>query len=128
MVETANRRIMVVDDDPAIRDSMKALLGSAGLDASVFCSVEEMLGASDLLNHHCLLLDINMLGIDGIEGAQILARKHESIPVILMTGHAELADKARSMDTGAFAVFEKPLSDELLLDAVARAISERFLK
>lgn len=115
-----------MDDDPANRDSMKALLESAGLDASVFCSAEEMLGASDLHKHNCLLLDINLPGMDGIEAAQILANKCADIPVILITGHAELAAKAQSVNTGAFAVFEKPLNDRLLLDAVARAVSHQI--
>jgi FixJ family two-component response regulator len=126
MDEITNRRIIVVDDDPANRDSMKALLESAGLDANVFCSAEEMLGASDLHDHNCLLLDINLPGVDGIEATKILARKSVDIPVILITGHAELADKARSGNTGAIAVFEKPLNDQVLLDTVARAVSKRF--
>jgi FixJ family two-component response regulator len=125
MVSLSRARIIIVDDDPANRDSMKELLESAGLDARLFCSAEQMLGAPDLHDHNCLLLDINLPGMDGLEAAEKLASKCLNIPVIFVTGHADLAVKARSANSGAFAVFEKPLNDQLLLDAVARAVSAR---
>lgn len=122
MGELTGRLIAVVDDDSAIRDSMKELLESAGLRACVLDSAEELLANLDEIGCDCIVLDINLSGMDGIEAAGILARHPKSPRVILMTGHTELVMKARSAEIGAFAVFEKPLNGEVLLDTVRRAV------
>ncbi len=115
-------RVFVVEDDPAVRDSLAALLDSAGHKARSFATASDFLRISRTIREGCLLLDICLPDMDAFEVLQKLTAEGARLPVILITGHGHLARKARAQQVGAFAVFEKPVNDCELLEAVERAL------
>jgi two-component system response regulator FixJ len=115
--------ICVVDDDEAVRDSLCALLESAGHAARVFGSAKEFLGARETLTCVCLIADIRMPDMDGLTLQEELTRLHAGIPVVIVTGHGDVALAVRAMKAGAVDFIEKPFDDETLLGAANRALA-----
>lgn len=115
-------RIFVVDDDEAIRDSLQLLLQSAGFPRiAVYASAREFLAEAKPGPGECLLLDVRMPDMDGLELQEEMNRRGLALPVIVMTGHGDVPIAVRAMKAGASDFLEKPFSDELLLDCVRRA-------
>lgn len=114
--------VFIVDDDDAVRDSLKEVLGLFGFGTQTFVSGQEALDGADTFGSGCLLMDIRLPDLDGISVLEQLRSRGVSIPVVLMTGHDDLAGKARSPRIGAFAVLEKPLSDKVLRETIERAL------
>lgn len=115
-------RIYIVDDDPAIRDSLLLLLQSAGFaNVVAYASAREFLARAVPTVGECLLLDVRMPDMDGLELQQELNRRGIRLPVIVMTGHGDVPIAVRAMKAGASDFIEKPFSDDLLLDCVRRA-------
>ena len=119
---SAKGMVVVIDDDEAIRDSMAALLASAGFLVKTYDSGSEFLKSPDRSAGTCLVIDCQMPGVDGFELIDRLASEGEPAPVILMTGNCGPSIRSRAHSTGALAVLEKPFSEELLLDAIRRAL------
>jgi two-component system response regulator FixJ len=116
--------VMVVDDDSGVRNAMRALLKSVGINALLFSSAQEFLTAHDPLQPGCLLLDIRMPGMSGMELQQELNLRGAVIPVIFMSGHADIPMAVEAMQHGAFDFLQKPFRDQDLLDRIQRAIAK----
>jgi FixJ family two-component response regulator len=114
-------RIAIVDDDASVRGAIRALLRSAGFDAEVFASAEELLGSGRLAATTCLILDIRMPGMSGIELQERLLASGHKIPIIFITAHADDDERARALERGAIDCLQKPFDDEALFDAIAKA-------
>lgn len=114
--------VFVVDDDPGMRKSVSLLLKSAHLEAETFASAREFLGAFDPQREGCLILDLRMPEISGIELQEELLRIGSSLPIIVVSGHASVSTAVRSMKLGSFEFLEKPYSPEILLERVSAAL------
>ncbi|HTW28952.1 MAG TPA: response regulator FixJ [Acetobacteraceae bacterium] len=115
--------IHIVDDDDAIRDSLRVLLEAAGFHVRTHADPAEFLGAAPGCSG-CVLTDLRMPGMDGLELQQRLAERRIDLPVIVMTGQGDIPLAVRAMKAGAVDFLEKPFGDEALLDAVRRAVAE----
>jgi FixJ family two-component response regulator len=115
---------MVVDDDSGVRNAMRSLLKSVGLNASLFASAQEFLAAYDPNQPGCLLLDIRMPGMSGMDLQQELNLRGAVVPVIFMSGHADIPMAVEAMQHGAFDFLQKPFRDQELLDRIQRAIAQ----
>jgi two-component system response regulator FixJ len=114
--------VFVVDDDPAVRDSLHWLLQSVDLAVETYATGEEFLQVYDPARPGCLVLDVRMPGMGGLRLQEELAARRIALPVIILTGYAEVQTAVRALKTGAFDFIEKPYSDEVLLDRIHRAI------
>jgi two-component system, LuxR family, response regulator FixJ len=115
--------VHVVDDDVAIRDSLQVLLESSCFAVRTYASASAFLAAATSLGG-CVLTDVRMPEIDGLELQLRLAQQDLRLPVIVMTGQADIPIAVRAMKAGAVDFLEKPFSDEQLLEAVRRALEE----
>ncbi len=116
--------IIIVDDDEAIRDSLALLLESAGFARiSAYASARTFLDEGVAQAGACLILDIRMPEMNGLELLEELGRRGIRIPVIIMTGHGDVPIAVRAMKAGAFDFIEKPFADDLLLDSLRRALA-----
>ena len=118
-----NPVVMVVDDDSGVRNAMRALLKSVGLNAVLYSSAQEFLGAYDPYQPGCLLLDIRMPGMSGMDLQQELNLRGAVVPVIFMSGHADIPMAVEAMQHGAFDFLQKPFRDQELLDRVQKALA-----
>ena len=116
--------VFVVDDDPALRRSLSYLIESVGLEVETFAGGEAFLDACDPDRPGVLVLDLRMPGIGGLDVQRELKQRGIDIPIILLTGHAEVSTAVRSLKEGAFDFIEKPFSDQVLLDSIQAAIRE----
>jgi two-component system response regulator FixJ len=114
--------IFVVDDDAAIRDSLRMMLETAGYTVRDFASAQSFLSDLDL-GGGCLIVDIRMPGMGGLELQEELVRRKASIPVIVMTGHADVPLAVRAMRAGAIDFVEKPFDQERMLQSVSDALA-----
>jgi len=117
-----NPVIMVVDDDAGVRNAMRSLLKSVGLECALYASAQEFLVAYQPSQPGCLLLDIRMPGMSGLELQQQLNLRGAVIPVIFMTGHGDIPMAVEAMQHGAFDFLQKPFRDQDLLDRIQKAI------
>jgi FixJ family two-component response regulator len=114
--------IAIVDDDAAIREAVESLLRSVGLRAAVFASAEDFWHAGPLQATACLIVDVRMPRMSGLELQQRLAMADCPMPIIFITAHSDEATRARALRAGAVAFLAKPFSDEVLLRAVHAAL------
>jgi FixJ family two-component response regulator len=114
--------VSVVDDDESVRESLPDLLREFGFDASAFSSAEEFLSSGTLGQTKCLLLDIAMPGMSGLDLQQELRRRRESIPIIFITGQKDEVSREQAFQQGAVQFLYKPFSDTALLDALNSAV------
>jgi FixJ family two-component response regulator len=116
--------ISVVDDDNSVRESLQSLMRSVGLGVKVFASAEEFLNWDHLQDTDCLILDVRLSGMSGIELQRHLMASHYEIPIIFMTAHASEEEvRSLALRNGAVAYLAKPLSEESLLSAVQSALN-----
>lgn len=116
--------VFVVDDDEGARTSVRALVRSMGIQVETFPSAEAFLAAFDRTSRGCLVTDVRMLGMSGIELQEKLAADGITLPVIIITAHAETPLTVRAVKTGAVTVLEKPCRDYELYDAIRDALSQ----
>jgi FixJ family two-component response regulator len=114
--------VFVVDDDRAMRDSLRWLLESVGLSVRTYATAAEFLDDHDPAQPGCLVLDVRMPGMSGLDLQTELAQRGAELPTIVVTGHAEVAMAVRAVKAGAIDFIEKPFSDQLLLDRVRQAL------
>ena len=119
-----NRTIYVVDDDEAMRDALSALLRSAGLSVVTYDSAAGFLDAFDPDLAGCLLLDVRMPGMSGLDLQRHLGDRHGDLPILLISGHADVPMAVEAMKRGAVDFIEKPIQSDVLLDRV-RACLEK---
>jgi two-component system response regulator FixJ len=116
--------VHVIDDDQAMRDSLDFLLGVQGYNVAVYSSAAEFLAAlPGLPAQDCVLSDISMPGMSGIELVRQLKERGAKLPVILMTGHADVPMAVEAMKAGVSDFIEKPFAQEVLLDAINTALT-----
>jgi two-component system, LuxR family, response regulator FixJ len=116
-----DEHVFVVDDDADIRDSMQLLLEVAGLKVRSFASALDFLDDEEP-KQGCVIADIRMPDMSGLELQEELRRRHIELPVIIMTGHGDVPLAVRAMKGGAIDFLEKPFDDELMLASVRRAL------
>lgn len=114
--------VFVVDDDSSVRTSIRRLLGSVGLTCETFASATEFLARLERNLTGCILLDVRMPGPSGLELQQMLNARGYDLPIIFVTGYADVPVTVRAMKAGAMEVLTKPFEDQALLDAVAQAL------
>src|SRR5690349_23366121 len=117
-----NPVVMVVDDDSGVRNAMRILLKSVGIEATLYASAQEFLAAYQPSQPGCLVLDIRMPGMSGLELQQQLNLRGAVVPVIFMTGHGDIPMAVEAMQHGAFDFLQKPFRDQDLLDRIQRAL------
>jgi two-component system, LuxR family, response regulator FixJ len=115
--------VFVVDDDDAVRNSLRLLLKSAGLAAEISASAAEFLAAYDPVQPGCVILDVRMPGMSGLEMQHELTMRGATIPVIFITGHGDIPMAVEAMQHGAFDFLQKPFRDSDLLERVQRALA-----
>jgi FixJ family two-component response regulator len=115
--------ISVVDDDDAVRESLRALLRSVKFMVEVFASAEEFLRSDRARETDCLILDVRMPGMSGLELQRHLVASHAEMPIIFITAHGDEELRLRALNGGAVDYLLKPFSEEALLTAVQTALS-----
>jgi FixJ family two-component response regulator len=116
--------VFIVDDNPAVRDAIRWLVQQVGLNAKTYASAQEFLAAFRSDMRGCLVLDIRMPGLSGIELQEKLAQNGVHLPVIIVTGHGDVPITVRAMKAGAFEFLQKPFNDQALLDAIQAALDK----
>ncbi len=114
--------VFIVDDDPAARGSMAALVSSHGLPVKSYASAEEFLSAYDPAERGCLITDVRMPGLSGMELQERLAALGANLPVIIITGFADIPLAVRAMQAGAVTFLEKPCADKDLWQSLQTAL------
>jgi two-component system, LuxR family, response regulator FixJ len=117
-------KVYVIDDDEAMRDSLDFLLGSADFSVTLFESAEHFLGALAGVDFGCVVSDVRMPGIDGLELLKRLKASHNSFPVLIMTGHGDVPLAVEAMKLGAVDFLEKPFEDERLIGMIDVALKQ----
>lgn len=119
---TAESTVFVVDDDPTLRESLCFLLQSMKMRVRAFASAREFLDACDPAQPGCLLLDVRMPEISGLQLQEMMAARGLRLPVIVITGHGDVAMAVRAMKQGAHDFLEKPFNDQALLERVQQCL------
>ncbi|MBX3693644.1 MAG: response regulator transcription factor [Steroidobacteraceae bacterium] len=114
--------VFVIDDDDAVRSSLRLLFKSWGLDAVLAASADEFLAGYDVEHPGCVVLDVRMPGMSGLELQQRLNTLGATIPIIFITGHGDVPMAVEAMQAGAFDFLQKPFRDDDLLERVRRAL------
>ncbi len=114
--------VFVVDDDAPVRDSLSLLISLKGLRASVFASADDFLKVYDPEWRGCLLTDLQMPGIGGLELQSILRERSIALPVVVLTAHGDVVNTRMALKNGAVDFLEKPVDDDVLVDVLQNAI------
>ena len=120
----ARPTIFVVDDDSAVRDALKLLLRSVGQAVETFGSGQEFIEAYSEDRPGCLVLDIRMPGMSGLELQQKLNERHSILPIIFITGHGDVPMAVEAMQAGAVDFIQKPFRDQDLIDRINQALEK----
>jgi len=116
--------VHVVDDNAAVRDAICWLVEQVGLEGRPYASAQEFLAQCDSSTRGCLVLDIRMPGMSGLELQDRLRSGFSHLPVIIVTGHGDVPITVRAMKAGAYEFLQKPFNDQDLIDAVQGALTE----
>jgi FixJ family two-component response regulator len=123
-VEEAQSIVFIVDDDPSVSRSISRLLGAMGFQFEIFASAEEFLASAPYQGVGCLVLDVRMPGLSGMDLQEALAKAECSIPIIFITGHGSIPMGITAMKRGAVDFLPKPFDDKELLEAVKKALAQ----
>ncbi len=118
----ADAVVFVVDDDPSVREAIKSLMGSVALAVETFASAQEFLRSKRPDVPSCLVLDVRMRGLSGLDLQEEMAKSNLQIPIIFISGHGDIAMSVRAMKAGAVEFLTKPFRDQDLLDAIQQAL------
>jgi FixJ family two-component response regulator len=116
--------VFIVDDDPSVRKSLGRLLTVSDFKVKTFASAQEFLQSVSLDTPACLILDVRLPGLDGLELQKILTEQGSTLPIVFITGHGDIPMSVRAMKAGAVDFLAKPFSEEDLLNAVKQAIDK----
>lgn len=116
--------VFIVDDDISVREAIKRMLHSVGLGAETFESTREFLNRAPSPGPNCLVLDVRLPGVSGIEFQNELSKANIDIPVVFITGFGDIPMSVRAMKAGAIEFLTKPFRDQDLLDAIQRALAQ----
>ena len=114
--------VLVVDDDISVRESLELLLRHEGFDVETFVSAQEFLSRPPVTVPSCLVLDISLPGLNGLDLQKRVAVERHEMPIIFITGHGDIPITVRAMKAGAQEFLTKPFSDEVLLNAIRNAL------
>ena len=117
--------ISVVDDDDSVRESLRGLMRSVGFAVAVFASAEKFLISDDLRNTDCLILDVRMPGMNGLDLQRHLVKAHHQIPIVFITAHGNEEARRGALNGGAASYLLKPFSEEALLNAIDAALKSK---
>jgi FixJ family two-component response regulator len=120
--EETKPTVVVIDDDGSIREALEGLLRSVGLRVELFASVQEFLGSPRPSRPACLVLDVRLPGRSGLDFHDDLVRENFPLPVVFISGHADVPMSVRAMKAGAVEFLTKPVRHQDLLDAIQLAI------
>ncbi|MBL6929843.1 MAG: response regulator transcription factor [Rhodospirillales bacterium] len=119
-----NPVVYIVDDDQAVRHSLEWLLGDGEFEVRTFASAIEFLDTLDPMQPGCLVADVRMPGMSGLELQHEIKARGIDLPVIIITGHSDRNMALRAMSAGAVNFLEKPLNDEMLIAMIRKALGE----
>jgi FixJ family two-component response regulator len=122
MSNDGDEMVFVIDDDESIRESLKSLMRSVGLGVETFASAQDFLQSTRPDVPACLILDVRMPGLSGLDLQRELAEANIHIPTIFITGHGDIPMSVRAMKAGAVEFLTKPFRDQDLLDAIQQAL------
>ena len=125
---SARPLVLVVDDDAAIREALARLFRSVDLDAELYGTTAGVLERAPTPAESCIVLDVRLPGVSGLDFQEELTRHHQDIPVIFMTGHGDIPMTVRAMKAGAVDFLTKPFRDQDMLDAVSAALARDRLR
>ncbi|MEM7806390.1 MAG: response regulator transcription factor [Pseudomonadota bacterium] len=114
--------VALVDDDPAVRDAVSFLLETVGIKCCSYASADAFLDGHDPASTSCIVLDIRMPGMSGLELQEELVRRGWKAPIVFITGHGDIAMAVRAMRNGAFDFIQKPFQDQELIDSINAAL------
>jgi RNA polymerase sigma factor (sigma-70 family) len=118
----ADATVFVVDDDPALRDALSKLVASVGLGVETYSTAQEFLDQYDPAKPGCLILDVRMPGRSGLDLQKELTERESTLPIIILTGFADVHLAVRALKAGAMDFLEKPFSNQVLLDRIEEAV------
>src|SRR6202047_1346325 len=121
-IQGKTKLVAIVDDDDSVRSALQGLLKAVGLPAQTFASAEEFLKSSQQHQTACLIADIRMPGISGLELQAKLNAEHCRIPIIFITAHGDAQMRMQALRAGAVEFLTKPFDDEILLETVRAAL------
>ncbi|HXV25618.1 MAG TPA: response regulator [Alphaproteobacteria bacterium] len=122
---SAGLRVAVVDDDPSVRKALRRLLHALALEVDAYTTGQEFLDSLQLHRPDCLVLDLHMPGMSGLDVMRLVNEKKPKLPVIVITGHDEPDTRLKCMSAGAAAYLPKPVDDWVLLEAITRSVGSR---
>ncbi len=120
---TSTGTVFVVDDDASVREALGGLMRSVGLAVETFASAQEFLSHPGANRPSCLVLDLRLPDLNGLDLQQRMAELQRDIPIIFITGHGDIPTSVRAMKAGAVEFLTKPFRDQVLLDAINQAIA-----
>ena len=118
----SNALIAIVDDDPSVREGLESLIRSAGWRVEKFASAQEFLARSGAEAPCCLILDLQMPGLSGLDLQKRMAEVELEIPIVFLTGHGNIPASVQAMKAGAVEFLTKPIDEEELLQAIREAL------
>jgi len=121
-----DEKIFVIDDDASVRRSLPLLLKASDYDVETFSSSEEFLNREKFNGTGCIILDINLEGISGLELQEKLMNKQDSLPIVFITGKGGVPESVQALKKGAIDFLQKPFDDEQLLNAVEVALTKSY--
>ncbi len=121
---TREPTVFVVDDDEAVRHFLRGLIASVGLRVEVYAAAQDFLDAFEMGTPGCVLLDIRMPGLSGLELQRELAERDIRLPVIILTGHGDVQVAVHALTAGAVDFIEKPFNNDLLLGRIQKAVAD----
>ena len=123
-MSTIDSPIFVVDDDASVREALGSLIRSAGWRVETFATAQEFLARPRAEGPSCLVLDVQLPGLSGLDLQQELAKMEVQIPIIFLTGHGDIPMSVRAIKAGALEFLTKPVDDEALLEAIQRGLAQ----
>ena len=114
--------VFVVDDDVSVRESLELLIGYEGWQAEIFASADEFLSRPRPSVPSCLILDLSLPGLSGLDLQKRIARDRNDMPIIFITGHGDIPSTVQAMKAGAVEFLTKPFTDDALLSAIRQAL------
>jgi len=123
-MKRSESRVFIVEDDPSMRNALRNLLRSVGLESQLYTSAQEFLDAEKPEIPSCLVLDVRLPGMSGLDLQKELARADIQMPVIFITAHGDIPMSVRAMKAGAVEFLPKPFRDQDLLDAIQLSLSQ----
>ena len=114
--------VFVVDDDVSVRESLELMIGTAGWEPAIFASAQEFLACPRALAPSCLILDVSLPDLNGLDLQKRMATDRTEMPIIFITGYGDVPMSVRAMKAGAVEFLTKPFNDDVLLDAIRHAL------